>query len=109
MENEGPKSQEEIKLFDWLSANNVYAGEETMQSLIINSFYDEFEEQFDENDLTPLDEIDLEAAGLGDGFDYKQFEKSDEEEDEAWIERVNYALNNLDKFLAYINENWRFS
>jgi len=109
MENDEPKSPEEIQLFDWLNANNVYAGEETMQSLIINSFHDEFEEQFDENDLIPLDEIDLDAAGLGDGFDYKQFEKNDEEEDEAWIERVNYALNNLDKFLVYINENWRFS
>jgi hypothetical protein len=108
MENEESKSAEEIQLFDWLTANNVYPGEKTMQSLIINSFYDEFEEQFDDDDLIPVDEIDLDAAGLSDGFDHKQFEKSDEEEHMAWKERVNYALNNLDKFLTYINVNWRF-
>lgn len=107
MENEEPKSEEEIKLFHWLSANNVYPGDEAMQSLIINSFHSEFEEQYEDDDLIPLDEVYLDAAGLSEGFDYKQFEKSDDEENKAWNERVNYALNNLDKFLIYINENWR--
>lgn len=109
MEKDERKSAEETKLFEWLTANDVYSGDEMMQSLIINSFHCEFEEKDEGDDLIPIDEIDLDSSGLSEGFDYKQYQKSDEEEDEAWSERVNYALNNPDKFLTYINNNWRFS
>jgi len=105
MEKDEPKSPEEIKLFEWLTANDVYSGDELMQSLIINSFHSEFEDEGD--DLISLDEIDLNETRLNEGFDYKQFEKNEEDEDRAWSERVNYALTNKDKFLSYFNDNWR--
>jgi hypothetical protein len=45
MENEEPKSADEIKLREWLSANDVYPAQEDMQSMVINSFYSQFEEE----------------------------------------------------------------
>jgi hypothetical protein len=34
MENDEPKSADEIKLRKWLSANEVYPGQEEMQSMV---------------------------------------------------------------------------
>ncbi|OKS88139.1 hypothetical protein [Mucilaginibacter polytrichastri] len=106
MEDDIP-SAEETQLRDWLNNNQVYPGKLEMQSLVINSFYSEFEDQPNDDDLTPLDELDPDELGISEGFDYKTFEKSDAEEEQAWHERIAYALNNLDRFLVYINEEWR--
>jgi hypothetical protein len=32
-----------------------------MQRLVINSFYSQFEEEPDDDDITPLDEVDFDA------------------------------------------------
>jgi|GEM_PF-6294595 len=45
MENDEPISADELKLRHWLSANDVHPVNEAMQSLLINSFYNEFEEE----------------------------------------------------------------
>ncbi len=107
MENDEPKSAEEIKLREWLSANEVYPGQEDMQSMVINSFYSQFEEEPDDEDLIPLEEINLDAAGISEGFDYRAYQKTDEDEEFEWVRKISYGLNNPDKFLAYINEMWR--
>jgi len=78
-----------------------------MQSLIVNSYYAAFEEQSDEDDLVTLDEVDLEEPGISEGFDYRADDKTEEEEEEAWHVRVSYCLNDLNKFLAYIDAEWR--
>ena len=107
MEENVPNSAEEIKLREWLDAHDVYAGNTEMQSLVLNSYYSEFEEQYDEEDLIPLDELDLDDIGLSDGFDYRAYEKTDQEEEKEWQQKINYCLNDLDKFLAYIDAEWR--
>ena len=103
MENEEPKSAEEVKLPEWLAINNVYPGQEEMQSMLINSFYSQFEEEPDDDELVPLDEVDLD---MSEGFGYKAYEKSDEEEKQAWDQKISYALNNPERFLSYINDMW---
>ena len=108
MENDEPKSPDEIKLREWLSANGVHPGNEAMQSLVINSFYSEFEEEEpDDDDSIPLDELDLDELGISDGFDYRAYQKSDEEEEQEWAIKITYCLNNAERFLTYINEEWR--
>ena len=107
MEEYVTRSADEIRLREWMNANDVYPGNMEMQSLLINSYHSEFEEQHEDDDFIPLDEIDLDATGLSEGFDYRAYEKTDEEEEEAWHERVRYCLNDLDKFLAYIDAQWR--
>jgi hypothetical protein len=107
MENDEVQSANEIKLREWLNENNVHPGDMAMQSLIINSFHSEYEDEYNDDDLVPLDEVDMDENGISEGFDYKKFEKSDDEDDEAWDESVVYGLNHPDKFLAYINDNWR--
>jgi len=107
METDEPKSADELKLQQWLTDNDVYPGNEIMQSLVLNSFYSEFEEEADDDDLIPLGEVDLDTLGISEGFDYRAYQKSDEEEELEWQQKITYALNNLDKFLAYINEEWR--
>lgn len=102
-----PKSADEIRLFEWLTANDVYPGQEDMQTVVINSFYSLLEEDSDDDKLTTLDEIDLVAMGIGEGFDYKAYRKTDEEEEQEWNQKVTYGLNNPKRFLAYINEMWR--
>jgi hypothetical protein len=106
MENEEQKSAEELKLREWLTANDVYPNEELMQAMVINSFYSEFEEP-DDDDLIPLEEVDLDELGISEGFDYRAYQKSDEEEDEEWAKKISFGLSNPDKFLSYINEMWR--
>jgi hypothetical protein len=78
-----------------------------MQSLVINSFYSQFEEEPDDDDLIPLVEVDLDALGISEGFDYRAYQKTDEEEEQEWDQKISYGLNNPDRFLAYINEMWR--
>lgn len=108
MENNEHQSADEVKLRQWLTDNNVYPDNEAMQSLVLNSFYSEFEEEEpDDDDLIPLDELDLDALGIADGFDYRAYQKSDEEEEQEWQQKITYALNNPEKFLAYINEQGR--
>ncbi len=107
MENEEPKSADEVKLREWLSANDVYPGQEDMQSLVINSFYSQFEEEPDDDDLVPLDEVDLDALGISEGFDYRAYKQTDEEEEQEWEKKISYGLGNSERFLAYINEMWR--
>jgi hypothetical protein len=108
MEDNEPQSRDEVKLRQWLSDNDVYPGNEDMQSLVLNSFYNEFEEdEPNDADHIPLDEFDLDAFGIGDGFDYRAYQKSDEEEEQEWHQKISYALNNPERFLAYINEHWR--
>src|SRR6185312_11313289 len=105
MENDEPKSAAELKLRQWLTGNDIYPGNEDMQSLVLNSFYSDFEEEeSDDADLIPLDEVDLHALGISEGFDYRAYQKSDAEEEKEWQQKITYALNNPDKFLAYINE-----
>lgn len=108
MENEEPQSPEEIKLRQWLNDHDVFPSGMEMQSLVLNSFYSEFEEQEpDDDDLIPLDEVDPDVLDISEGFDYRAFEKSDEEEEKEWQLKINYGLNNPERFLNYINENWR--
>jgi hypothetical protein len=108
MENDEPKSANELKLRQWLTDNDVYPGNEAMQSLVLNSFYSEFEEEEpNDDDLIPFDEVDLDTLGISDGFDYRAYQKSDEEEEQEWKQKISYALNNPERFLAYINEHWR--
>jgi hypothetical protein len=69
MEDNEPQSRDEVKLRQWLSDNDVYPGNEDMQSLVLNSFYNEFEEdEPNDADHIPLDEVDLDALGIGDGL-----------------------------------------
>jgi hypothetical protein len=78
MENEEPKSADEVKLRQWLSDNDVYPGNEDMQSLVLSSFYSEFEkDEPNDDDLITLDEVDLDALGISEGFDYRAYQKSD--------------------------------
>jgi len=104
MENDEPMSPDEIKLREWLTANDLYPGQLEMQSMVINSFYSEFEEQVDEDNLISLEDVDLDTM---EGFDYRANEKSDEEEEQEWNLKISYGLNNSEKFLAYINQEWR--
>lgn len=107
MENEEQKSADEIKLREWLTANDIYPNDDLMQSMVINSFYSQFEEEPDDDNLISLDEVDLDELGISEGFDYRAYQKSDEEEDQEWIKKISYGLDNPDKFLTYINEMWR--
>ena len=107
MENEEPKSADEVKLREWLSANDVYPGQEDMQSLVTNSFYSQVEEEPDDDDLVPLDEVDLDPLGISEGFDYRAYKQTDEEEEQEWEKKISYGLDNSERFLAYINEMWR--
>lgn len=108
MENAEPKSADEIKLREWLNVHGVYPGNEAMQSLVLNSYYAAFqEEEPDDTDLIPLDEVDLDALDITEGFDYRAYQQSDEEEEQEWQQKINYALNNPEEFLTYINAQWR--
>lgn len=40
-----------------LTANEVYPGQDDMQSMVINSFYSQFEEEPDDDALITLDEL----------------------------------------------------
>jgi hypothetical protein len=107
MENEEQKSAEELKLRGWLTANDVYPNKDLMQSMVINSFYRQFEEKPDDDKLILLEDVDLNKSGISEGFDYRAHQKSDEEEDKEWAAKINYVLSNPGKFLPYINEMWR--
>ena len=108
MENEEPKSADEIKLRRWLTGNDVFPENENMQSLVLNSFYSESEEeQPSDNDLIPLDEVDLDTRGISERFDYRAYQKSDEDEEQEWNQKISYALQNPERFLSYINAHWR--
>lgn len=107
MEEYVPRSADEIRLREWMNGHHVYPGNMEMQSLILNSYYSDFEEQYVDDELIPLDEVGVDAVGLSEGFDYRAHEKTDEEEEKAWHQRVSYCLNDLDKFLAYIDAEWR--
>jgi hypothetical protein len=47
------------------------------------------------------------ALDISDGFDYKAYKKTDEDDEQEWNQKINYGLNNPDRFLAYINDMWR--
>jgi hypothetical protein len=108
MENDEPRPAAELKLRQWLTDNNVFPGNEDMQSVVLNSFYSEFEEEGPESeDVMPLDEVDLDALNISAGFDYRAYQKSDEEEEQEWSQKISYALNNPERLLTYVNEHWR--
>ncbi|RYY12476.1 MAG: hypothetical protein EOO04_33585 [Chitinophagaceae bacterium] len=75
--------------------------------MIINSFYAEENEQYDDDDLIPLEDIDFDRYDLNHGFDHKADEDEEEEEEQEWQTKIQYALNHLDNFLLYINAEWR--
>lgn len=109
MQNDDARSLKELKLREWLAAQQIYPDNDTMQSLVINSFYSASEEETEADDLLSPEDGDVDdEAGENIDFDYKQFESSDEEEEQEWRLRIDYALNNPDKLLAYVNANWRF-
>jgi len=98
-------TDDEKRLREWLTANEVYPGEPEMQAMVINSFHAEETEAYDEDDLIPLDEIDFDKFDLNTSFE--QEAKADEYDEQEWQEKVRYALDNLDNFLLYINAEWR--
>jgi hypothetical protein len=97
-------SEQEQTLRSWLDGQSVYPNDKVMQAIVINSFYAEDTDGNDESELTELDDEAIEDLDLVSGFDYGDFET---DEDEEWKEKIGYALANLDKFLNYINANWR--
>lgn len=78
-----------------------------MQSMVINSFYSEFEEEEDDDNLISLDDVNLVKSGIIKGFDYRAYQNSFADEDKEWTKKISYGLNNPDKFLSYINDMWR--
>lgn len=98
-----PISDDEKRLREWLTSNSVHPNEPLMQAMIINSFFAE-ENDFDDEDLVPLGDIEF------DHFDLSQEpDERDEDKENAgeWEEKVRYALDNLGNFLLYINAEWR--
>lgn len=98
-------SDNEKRLREWLTANDVYPGESDMQSMVINSFYAEETEDYDEDELVSLDEFDFDKFDLNTSFDSEA--KQEAADEEGWEEKVSYALDNLDSFLFYIDAEWR--
>lgn len=98
-------SDAEKRLREWMTAKGVYPGEPDMQAMVINSFHSEETEDFDDDDLIPLDEIDFDKFDLNTSFERKDEQEEDGEQE--WQDKVQYALDNLDNFLLYINAEWR--
>ena len=97
-------TDDEKRLREWMTANEVYPGEPDMQAMVINSLH--AEETEDDDDLIPLDEIDFDKFDLNTNFDQEEARENENDEQE-WQEKVRYALDNLDNFLLYINAEWR--
>ncbi|UOE47897.1 hypothetical protein MTO98_26150 [Mucilaginibacter sp. SMC90] len=98
-----PMSDEEKRLREWMTANDIHPGNPDMQAVIINSFYAAENEEHSDGDFLSLDEIDFDKFDLEQPFDHKEDE---ENEAKNWRTRIKYALNNLDNFMKYINTDW---
>ncbi len=68
MENDESKSAAEFELRPWLTDNDVYPGNEKIQSLVFNLFHRASEEEEPEDDMIPLDEFDLDALSISKGI-----------------------------------------
>lgn len=98
-------TDDEKRLREWMTGNEVYPGEPEMQAMVIISFHAEETDEYDDDNLIPLDEIDFDKFDLNSSF--VQESKSDENDEQEWQGKVRYALDNLDNFLLYINAEWR--